>query len=68
MAFTSLVLGIASLLAWLIPFLGLPISIAGLILEFLEKNARSVSRAALPTARSKQFTMARRKPPGGIAC
>ena len=32
MAFTSLVLGIASLLAWLIPVLGLPISIVGLIL------------------------------------
>ena len=31
-------------------------------------NARSLSRAALPTARSKQFTMASRNPPGGIAC
>ena len=35
MAITSLVLGIASLLAWLFPFLGLPVSIVGLILGIL---------------------------------
>jgi hypothetical protein len=34
----------------------------------LKKCARSFSRAARPCVRSKQFTIARRKPPGGMAC
>jgi hypothetical protein len=41
MAIASLVLGILSLLAWLLPIAGLPVAIVGLILGILGRRSRS---------------------------
>jgi hypothetical protein len=41
MAIASLVLGVVSLLAWLIPVVGLPVSVVGLILGIIGRRSRS---------------------------
>jgi hypothetical protein len=41
MPIASLVLGIVSLLAWLLPVVGLPVAIAGLVLGILGRRSTS---------------------------
>jgi hypothetical protein len=47
MAVAGLVLGIISMIAWLLPFIGLPISVIGIVLAALGR--RSVSRRKMAT-------------------
>ncbi len=49
-AIVSLVLGIVGLVAWFIPFLGLPITLLGLVLGIRSRNSSRVKIATLGTA------------------
>jgi hypothetical protein len=40
-AIASLVLGIASLVAWLLPVVGIPVAITGLVLGLLDRRSRN---------------------------
>lgn len=42
---TSMTLGIISLIVWIIPFIGYPVSIAGLVFSILEIKATGTKKA-----------------------